>query len=526
MSGLFGTGYGIAFGQNAGMPAYGLFPAENFLVTSGRCSDCDTLPQALWYFRDEAIALPAKGWPLAGFDRRLGLRGDLEKWNRTTVPGSDPGYPPLIWLGSPDILRHACLAADGLSLRAGVGELALQLVPRLPLNRSWFDASSLAFFQAEPLKLRGLLLDKVFVARSFWPERFKLPERPVLRQLPAEPAALRDWLRAMPAGGARSTFAVESIWRRPGSDGPRSGQPVLGLMLNGAQGDDDEAHSGHFAMMTGRVGEAGGIDDCLVNNFYTLDSESEKGIIAAPTPLDQYLGDLNSGQSWYRPSYMLLATLRDARTAVHLQAAFGRVYNQFYRHQFAYQHARANCTGLSVTTARILGWQVPARGAESWLKAVFGLPLLAIRERSLVKGKAMFDYLTEDQTRLYPAAAFEEMGADLLRLASGRVGRQLGEFERLLAEDIEEILLVRVPQFPSSRAWGDYPVENSVEYLARIPRDPAQRQIVPVPPRHFPDELRDPLSPSEPPLRSDYAVAGWFLAILLLIVFILRRLLA
>lgn len=484
------------------------------------------MPQALWYFRDETIALPAKGKPLAGFDRRLRWCADLAAWNVTTAIGSDPGYPPLVWLGSPDFLRHAGLSANGLTLTAGIGELALQLAPRLPLNRSWFDASSLTFLKAGPLKLRGLRQDESFVARSFWPEHFRLPEQPAARQLPAEPAALRDWLRALPDGVARSPFSVESIWRRPGSDGPHSGQPVLGLMLNGAQGDDDEAHSGHFAMMTGRVGAAGGIDDWLVNNFYTLDSESEKGIIAAQTPLDHYLGDLNSGQAWYRPSYMLVATLRDARTAVHLQAAFGRVFNQFYRHQFAYQHARANCTGLSVTTARLLGWRVPVRGAESWLKALFGLPLLAIRERSLAKGRAMFDYLTEDQTRLYPAAAFEEMGADLLRLVGGSPSRQLSEFERLLAEDIEEILLVRVPQFPSSRAGGDYPVETSVEYLARIPRDPAQRQIVPVPPRPFPDELRDPQSPAEPPLRSDYAVAGWFLAILLLIVFILRRLLA
>ena len=53
-------------------------------------------------------------------------------------------------------------------------------------------------------------------------------------------------------------------------------------MLNGAQGDDDEAHGGHFALMTGQVGSEGALDDLLVNNFYSLDSESEKGILAAP----------------------------------------------------------------------------------------------------------------------------------------------------------------------------------------------------------------------------------------------------
>ena len=297
-------------------------------------------------------------------------------------------------------------------------------------------------------------------------------------------------------------------------------------MLNGAQGDDDEAHGGHFALMTGRIGAQGGIDEWLVNNFYTLDAESEKGIIAAPVPLDNYLGDLNSGQAWYRPSYLLVATLRDPRSAAWLQSALGRVYNQFYRHQFAYQHARANCAGISVTTARTLGWQIPVRGPESWLQAIAGLPLVALKEGSLTKGKATFDYLTEEQTRLYPAAAFEEMGADLLRLVRGQAGRPLSEFERVLAGDIEEILLVRVPQFPSSRAWGDYPVESSAEYTARVPKNSAEQKIIPVPPRRFPDELRDPRSPAEPWLHSDYAVAAWALAIVALIVFILRRLLA
>ena len=104
--------------------------------------------------------------------------------------------------------------------------------------------------------------------------------------------------------------------------------------------------------------------------------------------------------------------------------------------------------------------------------------------------------------------------------------RPLSEFERVLGEDIEEILLVRVPQFPSSRAWGDWPVESSIEYHARVPKNPAERKIIPVPPRSFPDELRDPLSPGEPWQRSEYAVAAWLLATVVLIALILRRLLA
>ncbi|MDP3639091.1 MAG: hypothetical protein Q8R51_17060, partial [Azonexus sp.] len=98
--------------------------------------------------------------------------------------------------------------------------------------------------------------------------------------------------------------------------------------------------------------------------------------------------------------------------------------------------------------------------------------------------------------------------------------------EHQLAEDIEEIFLVRVPQFPSSRAWGDFPIENSVEYTARVPQDPAQQKIIPVPARPFPDHLRDPYTPAEPPLRSDYAVVAWGLTIVVLILAILGWLLA
>jgi len=508
------------------MPAYGLFPADQFVTTRGSCADCGALPQALWYFRNETIAVPLAGAPVAGFERALPVWDDLAAWAKATPFAAVPVLPPLVWLGAPDTVTGAELAGDGLAIRSDGGEVALQLAPRLPLNSAWFDASSLAFFRGRPLKMRGNRHGEAFVARTFWPQDFRLPEAPPGVVLAGDPSALRAWVRAQPQGGARSPFAVESVWRRPGNNGPRSGQPLLGMMLNGAQGDDDEAHGGHFALMTGRIGDRGGIDEWLVNNFYTLDAESEKGIIAAPVSLDNYLGDVNSGQAWYRPSYLLVATLRDGRSAARLQSALGRVYNQFYRHQFAYRHGRANCAGISVTTARTLGWQVPVRGPESRLRGIVALPLVALREGSLNKGMTSFDYLTEDRNRLYPAAAFEEMGADLLRLATGQAGRPLSEFERVLAGDIEEILLVRVPQFPSSRAWGDWPVESSVEYHARVPKNPAERKIIPVPPRRFPDELRDPLSPGEPWQRSEYAVAAWLLATVVLIALILRRLLA
>jgi hypothetical protein len=480
----------------------------------------------LWYFRDEVIAVPKPGQPIAGFEPRALVQDDLAAWVKATPVGSALAYPPLVWLAAPDTVRNAQISPDGNSIKVCGVDKKLALAPKLPLNGAYFDAHSIAFFQDKPLKLRGTLQGDTFVARTFWPEDFRLP--PVINpvSLASNPKAFRDWVRATPRGGADGPVAVESIWRRPGVTGPRDGQPVIGLMLNGAQGDDDEAQGGHFGVMAGRVGKQGAMDDWLVNNFYSLDLVSEKGIIAAAVPLDNYLGDLNSGQAWYRPSYMLVATLKNERTAIQLQAAFGRVYNQFYRHQFAYQHARSNCAGISVMTTRAVGWNVPLHGTEGWLKAIFSLPYVALTERSLSKGKAVFDYLTEDQTMLSPGVAFAEMGADLMRLVNAQTGRSLSEFERLLAEDVEEILLVRVPQLPSSRAWGDSPIESTREYLARMPKDPAEQKIIPVPPRPFPEELRDPQSPAEPLLRSDYAVFAWVIAILALIALLLRRFLA
>src|SRR6185369_14766504 len=128
-------------------------------------------------------------------------------------------------------------------------------------------------------------------------------------------------------------FAVWSLWRRePERAALVAGRAALGIMVNGAQGDDDEAHGGHFALVTGRTQSDGAIGDWLTNNFYSLDVESEKGILAAPVPLDNYLADLNSGQGYYRPSYMIVAVLARDRAATLLQGALNRVYNQFYRH--------------------------------------------------------------------------------------------------------------------------------------------------------------------------------------------------
>jgi hypothetical protein len=56
---------------------------------------------------------------------------------------------------------------------------------------------------------------------------------------------------------------------------------------------------------------------------------------------------------------------------------------------------------------------------------------------------------------------------------------------------VEAIYVVRIPQVPSSRAFGSNPVFSFGEYMDRAPKDHAQWKIVPVDARPFPRELRD-----------------------------------
>ena len=510
--------------------AFGLYPAADFRLTDGNCTDCPTIPQALWYFREETIAVPRAGLPVASFATGVSAVDDLRGWLDGRAPDSPTEYPPLVWVAAPSVLSGARLSADATTLEHSGGSLPAALTPKIALNRSYFDGASSAYFQSRTVKVRGRVTDGSFVIRTLWPEDFRLDRAPPTVRLAPDlppPLALRALMRSEPAGGAKSAFAASTLWQRdPARDPVPPGRAVLGIMVNGAQGDDDEAHAGHFALVTGRTGEDGAIGDWLVNNFYTLDSESEKGILAAPVPLDNYLADLNSGQGWYRPTHMLVAVLADDRASALVQAALNRVYNQLWRHQLVYRHATMNCTGISVDVLRTLGWEVPARGPASRIVAALGFPYFAVRERSIAKACVGFDYLTADQTRLMPAAAFEEAGASLLSLVAEGAAKAptTGTLARMLAADLDAVALVRFPQFPSSRKFGDAPAVTVREFHSRVPAEPGLMQIVPVPPRPFPATLRDPdLLPDRRPASSYAAMIWGVLLVVGIPIFLYRR---
>ncbi|NGZ85664.1 hypothetical protein [Duganella aceris] len=419
----------------------GLYPSERFKLATGRCKDCAASPQALWYFNDDMIAVPMSN--ATAYDPRLRAQDDLKAWLAASNGKARDQAPPLLWIGSPHV-AEGHLEAGGTLLRQGDTPFrTVTLTPKLSTNRSYANDESMAYFANGEVKSRGVWRDDRFVMRTLWPKRYAIASAAASKPL-AGGETIEQLVRAG-QGGATAAYASRTLWRRDGGNDPLplAGKPVLAFMLNGAQGDDDESYGGHFAVATGRFGPAGEWDDWLVNNFYSLASISEKGIVASILPMDAYMGDLNSGQAWYRPSYMLVAVLKDQRAPALYQEAIGRVFNHFYRQDFHYRHASTNCAGINVETLRTLGWKIPRVGGESPLKAAVALPYVALKEVSLASGQSAYDYLKTERTELMPFVAFNSIAGDLLE----RLARQGGEggLEAQLSADLEALLFVRIP---------------------------------------------------------------------------------
>lgn len=483
----------------------GLLDAGKLKLTTGKCTNCASSPQSLWFFQNDVIAAPTSKAIVAGASSILERRADVKAWAQTPA-AAQLAYPTVTWIGAPLIMDGATIAADGRRVTAhDASAYDFAFVPKIPVNLSYANAATTAYLQQRPLRLRGALQTKggksTFVARTVWPSDYAID----LAHLAAHPLAQRSELKAYVQDASTSrNGAVTSrlIWeRRSGAGRQAAGKPVLGIMLNGAQGDDDESLAGHFGIATGIFGQHGEWADWAMNNIYTLDAFSEKGIVAATLPMDNYLTDLNSGQQFYRPSYMLIAVLNNARTAIAYQGGIQRTLNHFYRHDFVYDQAADNCAGVSIDVLRDLGWRIPVEGPSSRVKAIGAYAYVAATQHSFKSGRAMYDNLNEEQTRLLPARAFDAAGWDLLQLVGAtprpvrQAARTLTRYEQELKDDVEAIMLVKIAQIPSSRAWGSAPVFSFDEYMQRTPSDHADWKIIPVAPRPFPAALREPRLP-------------------------------
>ena len=129
----------------------GPYPASDFVIGLGEQSAPS--PSTAWYFADDYIATPRAGIAVTPFARATRASDDVAN----SAGAEAAGRPPMIWVGSPQILRDARMAADGASVRAGNRDYKLVPTPRLALNRSYFDASSARFLASRPLTLRGEL---------------------------------------------------------------------------------------------------------------------------------------------------------------------------------------------------------------------------------------------------------------------------------------------------------------------------------------------------------------------------------
>jgi hypothetical protein len=490
--------------------ALGLYEASEFRAVDGRCADCAAPKPALWYFEGDLVAIPKNAQLQSRSFSHQSVAADVRDWAQ--LESSPPHTLPFMsWLGSPELLEGAKVDATGTALKLrGAHTMKFAIVPKISSNRSYFNPDTAAFFSKRSVRVRGATQaagtgEPGFVARVLWPEDFRI-EVASAKLAPLRANESLTTLMTSEDGGAKGPFTTRLLWRSASATPDRSARrAVLAFMLNGAQGDDDEAHGGHFAVVTGWHRPDGQWADWTVNNFYNLGSFSEKGIIASMLPMDNYMMDLNSGQAYYRPSYMLVAILKRPDAATWYQSAIGRVFDRLYRHHIEYDHAMSNCAGLSLDTLSGLGWRLPTLGATSRVKATLGYFYSSATDLSFASGKRTFHYMTEERSRLYPRAAFETVGQDLLALVSTPT-RVLTRYEQMLRDDVEAVVFVRIPQIPSSRAFGTYPVASFDEYMARVPKDRKDWKIIPVDARPFPEPLRDPLVGR--PLLSDNAVGA------------------
>jgi hypothetical protein len=506
----------------------GLLPADGMQLRSGKCGNCTVPKQGLWYFENDLVAVPGHGMAVSGFTPGADRRSDVARWAAAPDAGK-LAYPSLVWVGAPSILEGVVMMPGARRVRtAASSELDIELVPKLSTNLSYANGDTAAYFAGREVRMRGTMVGagakEAFVARTIWPADFAFKPAQLQDKPLQQPSDLAAFVRApgQKAGGIETRLLWE---RHPGQARDWKQKPVLGFVLNGAQGDDDESLGGHFAVATGRIGDRGEWSDWAVNNFYNLDSVSEKGIVAATLPMDNYLMDLNSGQQYYRPSWMLVAVLNNERTAAAFQGGVQRVFNQLYRHDFQYRHASANCAGISIDVLESLGWHIPGRGPTAPVKSLAAYAYVAAKDRSLLGGRKIYDYLNEEQTRLLPAVAFEAAGLDLLQIlgATGS-GRTLSAYEQKLKSDVDAVFLVRIPQVPSSRVSGAAPVFSFDEFRARVPENQADWKIVPVAARPFPAALRDPSSVVEAePSLVPLPVAGIGAILGALVLYLWRR---
>ena len=468
------------------------FPA-GFRLATGATAGETLHPAARFLFAGETIAVPSTP-PFADYSRGVDPFADVAAW------AAEPGAAHLAAAGvdrRPGATdRRDRIAPDGRSFRAGSATLPLALAPRIALNRSWADASTFEYSRrthGHRCEARSVPAASSSRARSgrrtgAWttgrrpcpfPHRAR-PGSPSAGSCAARPAAAPPRRpRPTRCGSACAATATGPAARcsPSSSTGPRATTTRPG--------------AGTSRSPPGACPRTAASRTCWSRTSTRSTARARRAILPAPVPLDNYLADVNSGQAWYRPSYVMLAILRDARAADLVQGALNRLYLQFWRRQLEYRHSSMNCASISVDTLRALGWELPLARA--------------LRHASrLARGAREGVHRRAPRPRAHglrvphggPHAAHARggvRGSGLLAAAAARAARSLPrESSRACSPRTwSRSSGVRMPQIPSSRALGTWPAASPREYLNALPADPADLKVIPVPPRPFPPELRD-----------------------------------
>lgn len=386
-----------------------------------------------------------------------------------------------IWTKGDSVI-NGTLSQDGKTILTEDKIYQFKPTEKIPTNLSYYNDNSVKFFAKKQVIVKGDIKNDTVIASSIWPVEYSFANT-------LAPTQNKSSVKQLVQNEKLNSFEPQLLWSKDNQPVVLKNKHVLGFILNGAQGDDDEAHGGHFAVATGNIDNQGQFNNLLVNNFYGINSFSEKGIIASRVPLDLYQADLNHGQSWYRPSYMLFAILKNDNLGMQYQQSINHKFSEFYQHHFEYNHALANCAGINIETLRSLGWDIPKQGVESYIKGIGAIPYVTMTD-SFVSAKKGSNYMMSEKTDLYPFVAFDAISQDLLgRIAKGQ--NLNSRFEKELADNLEAIVYVKIPQFPSSRSFGLAPIYSFDEYMKRVPENKKDWKIVPVEPNIFPDSLKD-----------------------------------
>lgn len=390
-----------------------------------------------------------------------------------------PSLP--FWLAAPVHLIDVKILPDERRLLLPNGEKPeFRLIEALPSNTTFINEKTLHFFAQRSVSLRGFWQNDIFFIRTIWPSDWRLGTN--------SNSDLPHWREVVKKGvaGATKPFETFKLWQRPNAEAP---QMFFGVMLNGAQGDDDEAHGGHLALVFGEWQKNGDISQWWVANFYNPDVVSEKGILPSITTMDNYLCDLNCGQQQYRPSWLIGCALSNALPVQRIYAAMNETMNALYSHAFVYEHTTNNCTGLSMDALRYAGLNVPMKGPSSRLLSPFLFLYKLIQERDWNMAKQAFLYFNTERTRLMPYMAYKHSVRHMMQIIRGKqVPRS--ELEAALLTGTSAVYGMHFPQIPSARAYGREPVISVFQYQSRVPAKRGDWKIIPVSARPFPEHLR------------------------------------